>query len=235
MLRRLVVALLAIAACLLFPIAIQAAAASSPAVVSGHYTYDGPTLVDPDAAGLRSAVGSQDPEANVAARLTYDAPVVALVGIHEIGPAEASSGLISDVRENSASSSADARGSSTTPIARSVATNTVDDLAGVVNRAGTPYPKVIDPRTGAAMPAPPSGLSKVPVADRVPWGNTERGAFIKQWHDEGFQAPTGGWADYDIHHIIPREYGGTNAFSNLVPVLRTTHQQQVNTWWRSYS
>lgn len=28
----------------------------------------------------------------------------------------------------------------------------------------------------------------------------------------------GGWAEYDIHHIKPREYGGTNDFWNLVPV-----------------
>ncbi len=38
---------------------------------------------------------------------------------------------------------------------------------------------------------------------------------------------------YDIHHIVPREYGGTNAFENLVPVLRSAHQQ-FNAWWRGY-
>ncbi|MFZ6018219.1 MAG: HNH endonuclease [Chloroflexota bacterium] len=32
------------------------------------------------------------------------------------------------------------------------------------------------------------------------------------------------WNLYDIHHIIPRQYGGTNAFENLVPVLRDVHQ-----------
>jgi len=43
-----------------------------------------------------------------------------------------------------------------------------------------------------------------------------------------------GWEQYDIHHIIPREYGGTNVFDNLVPVLREIHQQELNTWWRGY-
>jgi 5-methylcytosine-specific restriction endonuclease McrA len=39
---------------------------------------------------------------------------------------------------------------------------------------------------------------------------------------------------HDIHHIIPREYGGTNDFNNLVPVLRTVHQQEFNPWWMNY-
>jgi hypothetical protein len=68
----------------------------------------------------------------------------------------------------------------------------------------------------------------VPVPDRVPWGLQQRGAFIKQWYDQGFQTPEGGWGGYDIRHIIPREYGGTNDFNNLVPVLRTVHQQEFN-------
>jgi hypothetical protein len=165
---------------------------------------------------------------------TYDVPSTVRAEVHEIATRGAGPARFNAVREGSASPSTDARGTSTTPNSRSVATNLVDDAAGVVNRAGTCYPRVIDPRTGAPMPAPAPGLTKVPVAERVAWGKTERGAFIKQWYDEGFETPAGGWADYDIHHIIPHEYGGTNAFDNLVPVLRTTHQQEVNTWWRNY-
>ena len=47
-------------------------------------------------------------------------------------------------------------------------------------------------------------------------------------------APEGGWSQYDIHHIIPREYGGTNDFSNLTPVLRSVHQTGFNPWWMGY-
>lgn len=36
---------------------------------------------------------------------------------------------------------------------------------------------------------------------------------------------------YDIHHIKPREYGGTNDFWNLTPVQRRTHQQEFNKFW----
>jgi RHS repeat-associated protein len=103
-----------------------------------------------------------------------------------------------------------------------------------LNSAGRPYPNVTDPRSGTAIPAPRAGLSKVSVGDRVHWGAQERGAYIKDWYDRGHATPTGGWSGYDIHHIVPREYGGTNAFENLVPVPRLVHQQELNPWWREY-
>ncbi|MGG6463071.1 putative Ig domain-containing protein [Solilutibacter silvestris] len=102
------------------------------------------------------------------------------------------------------------------------------------NRQGLRYPSVIDPRTGVAIPNPGAGLKIVDKELRAPWGATERGAFIKEWYDKGFTTPEGGWAKYDIHHITPREYGGTNDFNNLVPVLRDVHQKQFNPWWSGY-
>nr|WP_286119127.1 HNH endonuclease [Thermoactinomyces sp. DSM 45891] len=36
-----------------------------------------------------------------------------------------------------------------------------------------------------------------------------------------------------MHHIIPREYGGTNDFDNLIPLPRDFHQQRVTPWWNS--
>jgi RHS repeat-associated protein len=103
-----------------------------------------------------------------------------------------------------------------------------------VNKAGVEYPNVIDPRTGKPIPHPGEGLTKVDKVDRVPWTNKERGEFIKEWYDRGHKTPEGGWANYDIHHIKPREYGGTNSFDNLVPVPRSTHQKQFNPWWANY-
>jgi RHS repeat-associated protein len=108
------------------------------------------------------------------------------------------------------------------------------DAAAVVNARGRVYPSVLDPRTGRPIAAPPSGLSRVQVADRVSWGGPERGAYIKEWYNRGYSTPQGGWSKYDIHHIVPREYGGTNNFSNLVPVLRPVHQQEFNPWWTNY-
>lgn len=105
---------------------------------------------------------------------------------------------------------------------------------GAVNSAGRAYPRVLDPRTGEPIAVPEPGLTRVPKADRVQWGGQERAAFIKEWYDRGNPTPAGGWASVDVHHIRPREYGGTNDFDNLVPVPRAVHQEQFNAWWRDY-
>lgn len=114
------------------------------------------------------------------------------------------------------------------------AVRSAGDVAATVNRAGRAYPNVTDPRNGLPIPPPPANLPKVPVQERVPWGAGERGAYIKEWYDKGYDTPPGGWATHDIHHITPREYGGTNNFNNLVPVKRDVHQQEFNGWWRGY-
>ena len=102
------------------------------------------------------------------------------------------------------------------------------------NSVGDPYPEVNDPRTNQPIPAPPDNLQLIPPNQRSSWNLTDRANFIRQWYEKGYANPKGGWELYDIHHIIPREYGGTNDFDNLVPVLRDTHQQQLNAWWTHY-
>jgi RHS repeat-associated protein len=107
-------------------------------------------------------------------------------------------------------------------------------LSTVVNRTGQVYPQIRNPVTGQLIPYPGNGLTRVPVAGRVPWGSQEKSAFIKEWYSRGLPTPPGGWGRYDIHHIRPREYGGTNDFENLVPVERSIHQTLLNPWWRKY-
>lgn len=102
------------------------------------------------------------------------------------------------------------------------------------NSKGQLYPSVIDPRTGKNIPTPSGNLSIVDKNDRVQWTANERAAYIKEWYDRGYSTPNGGWGEYEIHHIIPREYGGNNDFSNLVPVLRDNHQQLFNRWWLNF-
>jgi len=127
------------------------------------------------------------------------------------------------------------------PVCRSSVVGGRDDgfeirngISPIVNRAGMPYPSVIDPRTGQPIPFPSGNFTRVPLANRIPWGNIERAMFIAEWHQRGFSSPQGGWSKYDIHHIRPREFGGTNDFWNLVPVERTLHQTEFNRFWRDY-
>lgn len=95
------------------------------------------------------------------------------------------------------------------------------------------YPKVIDLRTGKHISLPHVDRI-VPKNARVNWGSNERGQFIKQWYDKGYPTPKGGWGKYDIHHITPKEFGGSNDFWNLVPVETKVHQQTFNAFWREF-
>ena len=55
-----------------------------------------------------------------------------------------------------------------------------------------------------------------------------------EWYERGYATPKGGWDNYDIHHIQPRELGGDNDFWNLVPVERSTHQAEFNSFWQEF-
>ncbi|WP_409978469.1 HNH endonuclease signature motif containing protein [Anoxybacteroides rupiense] len=39
---------------------------------------------------------------------------------------------------------------------------------------------------------------------------------------------------YEVHHIRPREYGGNNDYSNLIPLPSSFHRKVVNPWWTNY-
>ena len=103
----------------------------------------------------------------------------------------------------------------------------------VVNRHGQSYPRMVDPRTGEFVSFP-ENLQSTERADRVPWNSDLRGAYIKEWLDRGYPKPPHGWEPYDIHHILPREWSGTNDFENLVPLRRELHQLIVSPWWAGF-
>lgn len=96
------------------------------------------------------------------------------------------------------------------------------------------YPLAIDLRTGRQVHFPTDVGSKIPKSDRAVWGATERGEFIAEWHRRGYSTPRGGWAEYDVHHIKPLEYGGQNDFWNLTPIPPQTHKD-FNAFWRNFT
>jgi RHS repeat-associated protein len=77
---------------------------------------------------------------------------------------------------------------------------------------------------------------EIHVTDPAPMRN----AFTKEWRMEfrRWWYDEYGWYPspdvYDIHHIQPVSRGGTNDFTNLVPILRGADHQQFATWWLSY-
>lgn len=54
----------------------------------------------------------------------------------------------------------------------------------------------------------------------------------KQW-EAAYGVPPGGWGEYELHHIRPRAYGGTNDLDNLVPLSTEDHRQYTG-WWSGY-
>ena len=65
-------------------------------------------------------------------------------------------------------------------------------------------------------------MAKVPEANRVVWNASKRAAYAKYLGVD--------LTGYDVHHIIPREYGGTNDYSNLIPLAVSDHRT-VTSWW----
>ena len=102
-------------------------------------------------------------------------------------------------------------------------TDLIDRLAAInevirswkVNSKGEPFPLIVDPRTGELINPPPDNLEIVPKDQREIWNTDNRGDFIAEWYARGYSTPEGGRDKYEIHHIIPLEYGGDNSFENL--------------------
>ena len=41
------------------------------------------------------------------------------------------------------------------------------------------------------------------------------------------------WKEYEIHHMRPLKYGGTNALSNGIALKKNVHAK-FNAWWSNY-
>jgi hypothetical protein len=113
--------------------------------------------------------------------------------------------------------------------------DTTDHPYPPVNGQGLPYPKIMDPRTGQPIPHPPApNMPQVPNSQRAPDG--WRGPFIREWIKRGYPVPgppNNPFEGWEIHHIIPREFGGTNDFNNLIPLPREIHYLFTE-WFRYF-
>jgi filamentous hemagglutinin len=103
-----------------------------------------------------------------------------------------------------------------------------------VNSVGMEYPEVNDLKTGENIPFPDGEVIEVPPAERAIRPPSLKRDFIREWYNRGFEDPPRPWTDYDIHHIRPLRFGGTNDFENLTPVLREVHWEQFNRFWRDF-
>lgn len=125
----------------------------------------------------------------------------------------------------------------------------------LVNRMGREYPQIAYPQNPNAMiPMPNSTvIPKVSTAAaevvRKNFDNSVRSQYRNYWaanYNNG-EAPNvagafyggayknGGndWEGWEIHHILPIEFGGTNVYSNFVPLPKQLHKQYT-TWFAGY-
>lgn len=102
----------------------------------------------------------------------------------------------------------------------------------LTNKKGMFFPVYTDKQSGLNLLAPSHVfLKKIPAEKRVKWGNKERTAY-RNWYDKKYGKKT--WTKFEIHHQLPREYGGGNMTGNLIPLDRSFHRTEVNPWWASY-
>ncbi|WP_018664709.1 HNH endonuclease signature motif containing protein [Heyndrickxia acidiproducens] len=64
-----------------------------------------------------------------------------------------------------------------------------------------------------------------------PWNG--RNAYIKQFESIYGDQPDSYWSAVQIHHIRPRNFGGSDEFDKLMPVETTAHRL-ITTWFVNY-
>lgn len=113
-------------------------------------------------------------------------------------------------------------------------TKTAQSSPFLTNSRALLYPLIYNEHSRQYMPHPNrADLQQVPVSQRVPWNSTLRGYYIRDYIDT-YGDPRWDWTGLDIHHVVQRQYGGTNDFNNLYPLPREMHQQVVERWWDHY-
>ena len=136
-----------------------------------------------------------------------------------------------------------------TTLALPESTSVVNQPLPIVNNKGVAYPEILDLKTGKNMVFPNDVGSRIPKENRVGWYRNQHEAnlnrvnstdilckkdFIDEWYRQGFTTPEGGWDLYEIHHIKPREFGGSASFENMTPILTNIHRKIITPWWNNY-
>jgi len=103
----------------------------------------------------------------------------------------------------------------------------------LANKIAYEYPTYFHPIMQIYVKRPLSAVMPiVPKANRVKWTTTTRTKYRQWWeglYNGGQLFP---WTGIDIHHIIPKEYGGNNTYNmgnrlddNLIPLSKPVHQK----------
>jgi hypothetical protein len=99
----------------------------------------------------------------------------------------------------------------------------------LLNKKGVIYPTYKDPGSGKTLTVPEyTTWSKNYVTG---WTTTDRNKY-RNWYNDNYRDLN--WSNYEVHHIRPRNYGGTNSNTNLIPLPTDFHRKVVSPWWTNY-
>lgn len=101
----------------------------------------------------------------------------------------------------------------------------------LLNRMAREFPGgYTDPISGSSIGEPNADWTK--TSSPVSWTKTDRNNF-RNWYISTYNQPNYNWTNVEIHHIQPREYGGTNSYSNLIPLPKGVHTLYTS-WFAGY-
>ncbi|WML26686.1 hypothetical protein [Neobacillus sp. OS1-33] len=100
----------------------------------------------------------------------------------------------------------------------------------LLNKKGVPYPTFKDPKSGKVMSVP-SSTTWTKNYYPESWTTAKRTKYL-DWYEDNYGDINR--SDYEVHHIRPRVYYGSNDYSNLIPLKKSYHQQIVSPWWAAY-
>lgn len=100
------------------------------------------------------------------------------------------------------------------------------------NKIGQNFPEYIDPVSKKDAETP-IHTDWAKLTSSPTWTTQDRYLFIKEFSEKYGNQSADYWNNNQVHHIRPRIYGGTNDFSNLMPVPVQQHQL-ITTWFRNY-
>ncbi|AWM17244.1 HNH endonuclease [Bacillus inaquosorum] len=104
----------------------------------------------------------------------------------------------------------------------------------LANKKAVLYPYAKNSHNKKVMPAPAyANMKVIPVEDREKRDKKIRDKY-KSWYKKKYGDPKWNWDDYEIHHIIPLQYGGDNDMNNLFPLKKDFHRKTVSPWWAGY-
>ncbi len=96
------------------------------------------------------------------------------------------------------------------------------------NKKCVRYPNYTEPYTGKTVTVPPTGY-------RI-YNNKRNSSFRKNyisWFEKKYPKANINWKNYEIHHMRPLKYGGSNNISNGIALTKAQHNKYT-TWWLSY-